>query len=226
MSVIGAEGVSPAVPLLQPLALSASTRRAVAQQEKLLANTTRRGRFRCGSTPERAGSDSPRVRARTLLMIALGAGVFYYILPQIAQVGDSWRAFQSAHWAWVPVIVVMSLLTYLAGGIGMSGHGSRTRAVRTSPRRAVRLVVRQSSVAGERRRDGSQRSLPPDVRHRAGSCHLCSGLEQRRRRDRSHRAHGDLLHLVGQRSRQGLFATVRQQDPAHPGDRGRHWWEG
>ena len=54
-------------------------------------------------------------------MIALGAGVFYFILPQIAQVGDSWRAFQSAHWAWVPVIVVMSLLTYLAGGIGMSG---------------------------------------------------------------------------------------------------------
>ena len=39
MSVIGADGVSPAVPLLQPLALSASTRRAVARQEKLLANT-------------------------------------------------------------------------------------------------------------------------------------------------------------------------------------------
>ena len=37
-----------------------------------------------------------RVKPRTLLMIAAGAGAFYFLLPQLAQVGSSWRAFQSA----------------------------------------------------------------------------------------------------------------------------------
>ena len=40
--VLGAEGVAPAVPLLQPLALSAGTRRAVARQPGLLARTRAR----------------------------------------------------------------------------------------------------------------------------------------------------------------------------------------
>jgi undecaprenyl-diphosphatase len=54
-------------------------------------------------------------------MIALAAGAFYFILPQLAQVGDSFKAFQSAHWGWVPVILVMSLLTYLSSAFGMIG---------------------------------------------------------------------------------------------------------
>ena len=54
-------------------------------------------------------------------MVALAAGAFYFILPQLAQVGDSWRAFQSADWSWLPVVVVMSCLTYVAGAVGMVG---------------------------------------------------------------------------------------------------------
>jgi undecaprenyl-diphosphatase len=119
-SVIGAPGIGSAVPLLQPLALSASTRRAAARQDKLVART----RAAAATASGRAANElAPirRVRARTLLMIALAAGAFYFILPQLAQVGSSWRAFQSAHWVWVPPIVVMSLLTYVAGAIGIIG---------------------------------------------------------------------------------------------------------
>jgi undecaprenyl-diphosphatase len=119
VSVIGASGIAPAVPLLQPLALSASTRRAVARGEKLLTRTR---------TSAAEASDAPnelaplrRVKPRTLLMIAVGAGAFYFLLPQVAQVSDSWRAFQSAHWAWIPLVLVMSGLTYLASAVGMLG---------------------------------------------------------------------------------------------------------
>ena len=72
-----------------------------------------------------------RVRARTLIMIALAAGAFYFILPQLAQVGDSFKAFQSAHWGWLPLIIVMSFLTYVASAFGMIGTvPSTSRSVR------------------------------------------------------------------------------------------------
>jgi undecaprenyl-diphosphatase len=54
-------------------------------------------------------------------MIAAAAGAFYFVLPQLANVSGSWRAFQSANWAWVPVIIVFSSLTYVGGGIALTG---------------------------------------------------------------------------------------------------------
>ena len=116
---IGAPAVGSAVPMLQPLALSASTRRAVSRGDQLLA-TTRAAASAAGGVPEELASIR-RVRARTFIMIALAAGAFYFILPQLAQVGSSFKAFQSAHWGWVPVIVFMSFLTYLSSAFGMIG---------------------------------------------------------------------------------------------------------
>ena len=62
-----------------------------------------------------------RVRPRTLLAIAAAAGAFYYLLPQLANVGSSWRALQSAHWIWLPVVIAFSVLTYLASAISLQG---------------------------------------------------------------------------------------------------------
>jgi glycosyltransferase 2 family protein len=120
VAALGGPGIADAVPLLQPLALSASTRRTVAGEEKVLERT----RIAAASASQRAPNELEpirRVRPRTLLMIALAAGAFYFILPQIAQVGSSFRAFQSAHWAWLPLVILMSILTYVAGAIGMNG---------------------------------------------------------------------------------------------------------
>jgi glycosyltransferase 2 family protein len=61
------------------------------------------------------------VRPRTLLTIAALAGAFYFLLPQLAQVGSSWHAIQSAHWAWLPVVIAMSALTYLASAVSLIG---------------------------------------------------------------------------------------------------------
>jgi undecaprenyl-diphosphatase len=119
-AVIGADGLTPAVPLLQPLALSAGTRRAIGHHDGLLAETRSAAAAASGGTSQELARIQ-RVRPRTLLTIAALAAAFYFILPQLAQVGSSWHAIQSAHWVWVPVVIAMSVLTYLASAVSLIG---------------------------------------------------------------------------------------------------------
>ena len=119
-AVMDASELAAAVPLLQPLALSAATRHAVAQHEGLLART-RSAATTASGRPGQELARIQRVRPRTLLTIAALAGAFYFILPQLAQVGSSWHAIQSAQWAWVPVVIAMSALTYLASAVSLLG---------------------------------------------------------------------------------------------------------
>jgi glycosyltransferase 2 family protein len=108
------------VPLLQPLALSAGTRRAIARHDGLLAKT-RAAAAAAGGREDTELARIQRVRPRTLLAIAALAGAFYYLLPQLAQVGSSWRAVQSADWAWLPLVIALSAVTYLASAVGLIG---------------------------------------------------------------------------------------------------------
>ena len=123
--VLGPEGVAPAVPLLQPLALSAGTRRGVARQPGLLTRTRAQAAAVSGQAPPELARVE-RVRPRTLLAIAAASAAFYIVLPELAKVPSSWRALQSAHWIWLPVVIACSVLTYLASAIGLLG-GIRVR---------------------------------------------------------------------------------------------------
>jgi undecaprenyl-diphosphatase len=49
------------------------------------------------------------------------AGAFYFVLPQLADVSSSWHALESAHWAWLPVIIASSAVTYLASAAALIG---------------------------------------------------------------------------------------------------------
>ena len=121
--VLGGQGVAPAVPLLQPLALSAATRRAVARQDGLLTRTRAAAAAASGqAAPDLARVQ--RVRPKTLLAIAAATAVFYFVLPELANVESSWRAFQSADWIWLPVVIACSALTYLASAIALLGSVS------------------------------------------------------------------------------------------------------
>ena len=117
---LGGPEMARSLPLLQPLALSAATRRAVKSQDGLLTRT----RAAAGAA---SGQEAPdlarvqRVRPRTLLAIAIAAGAFYFVLPDLAKVGGGWHALQSANWIWVPVIIAFSALTYLASAISLLG---------------------------------------------------------------------------------------------------------
>ena len=118
---IGAGGVATAVPLLQPLALSAGTRRAIKGQDELLKRTRAAAIAASGDDADKELARLQRVRPRTLLVIAALAGAFYFLLPQIAQVSNSWHALQSANWAWLPVVIALSALTYLASAAALIG---------------------------------------------------------------------------------------------------------
>ncbi len=118
--VIGAQQLARAVPLLQPLALSAATRHAIAREDGLLA-ATRSAAAAASGLSEPPLARLQRVRPRTLLAITAAAGAFYFVLPQLADVGSSWHALQSAQWAWLPVIIAFSALTYLASAAALIG---------------------------------------------------------------------------------------------------------
>jgi glycosyltransferase 2 family protein len=120
VAVIGPDGVAAAVPLLQPLALTASTRRAISHNKGLLART-RQAAVSASGRADQELARIQRVRPRTLVAIAAAAGAFYYLLPQLAQVHSSWQAVQSARWAWLTVIIAMSAATYLASAVAIMG---------------------------------------------------------------------------------------------------------
>jgi uncharacterized protein (TIRG00374 family) len=120
VAVIGPEGVAPAVPLLQPLALSAATRHDVAGGDGLLKRTRSAAAEASGhSVGELARLQ--RVRPSTLLTIAALAGAFYFLLPQLAQVGSGWETLQSAEWVWLPLVIAMSALSYVGSAFGLMG---------------------------------------------------------------------------------------------------------
>jgi undecaprenyl-diphosphatase len=107
-----------AAPFLQPLALSAATRK---QASKAML-----GELRSHIAAVTGEEPLPlerliRVRPRTLMMITVGVGAFYLLLPQLADVGDSFTALRHANFAWIAVCVVMSLATYVASAVGMAG---------------------------------------------------------------------------------------------------------
>jgi uncharacterized membrane protein YbhN (UPF0104 family) len=118
---IGSDGVAAAVPLLQPLALSAGTRREIKGQDGLLKKTRAAAAAASGDDADKDLARLQRVRPRTLLAIAALAGAFYFLLPQIADVSSSWHALLQANWAWLPVIIGLSALTYVASAIALIG---------------------------------------------------------------------------------------------------------
>ena len=120
-AVIAPDDLAAAVPLLQPLALSAGTRHAIARHDGLLASTRAAAAAVNGRGQGQELARIQRVRPRTLLAIAAAAGAFYFLLPRLAQVGESWPGIVSADWAWLPLIIALSAASYLASAIAIMG---------------------------------------------------------------------------------------------------------
>jgi undecaprenyl-diphosphatase len=124
--VLDPEELAAAMPYLQPLALSAATRRAIS------GSGLRELRTSLGVTTERDVAPLERlvrVRPKTIFMIATLTGAFYILLPQLASVDDSVEALRSANWLWLAGAVAMSGLTYVASAIGTIASTRRRLAV-------------------------------------------------------------------------------------------------
>ena len=110
--------VASTMPYLQPLALSASTRKQASKS--LLQELRARIAEATGAEPAPV-EKLVRVKVRTLVTIAALTGAFYVLLPQLAHVGDSFTALRTANFAWLFIALVMSALTYVASAVGLVG---------------------------------------------------------------------------------------------------------
>jgi undecaprenyl-diphosphatase len=112
------EDLAAAVPYLQPLALSAATRKPVS---KALLQELRAGIAATTGVEAAPLERLVRIRPRTLLTITALTAAFYVLLPQLADVGDSVQALRTASWGWLVVSALMSLVTYVAAAVSMAG---------------------------------------------------------------------------------------------------------
>lgn len=62
-----------------------------------------------------------RVRPRTLVVGATVAVAFYVMLPQLADLPAMLQAVRGANLAWVPGVVIASLLTFVGAALGLAG---------------------------------------------------------------------------------------------------------
>ena len=190
--VLATDDLAAAMPYLQPLALSAATRRAA---PKSMLRALR------GAVAETSGRDQVpleqlvRIRPRTVVMIATLTGAFYILLPQLANVDDSVSALGSANWWWLAGAVAMSAFTYVAGGGRHDRRRARAPAARAHGAGRLGVVVRQSRHAGQRRWDGAQRPLHAEGRDPADRSRHRRRPERRRRRHRPRRATVRLLRV-------------------------------
>jgi undecaprenyl-diphosphatase len=117
-TVVAPDDLASAAPYLQPLALTATTRKHASK------SLLRSMREQIATVTEREPAPLARlvrVRPKTLVTIAALAGAFYVLLPQLANVGDSFRALRSANVWWMLACIALSGLTYVAGAVALRG---------------------------------------------------------------------------------------------------------
>jgi len=128
--VLPSDQLGEAVAYVQPLALSAATRK---QASKSLLGDVRAAI--ASATGEEPAPLEPlvRIRARTVILVLTLAGAFYVLLPQLANVDDSIDALGSANWGWLSVALVLSMVTYVGAALAMAGGvAARLPAVETA----------------------------------------------------------------------------------------------
>jgi undecaprenyl-diphosphatase len=141
--VLGTATLAPVVPLLQPLALTAATRRGLrsrpgALRELQAAVARRAGVELDGTAPETL----TRVRPRTVLGLVVGAVAVHVLLPQAAELRHTVDALRTARWAWLIPAAAASALTYVLAASGIAAASGQPL-----PTGRTTLVQLASSVA-------------------------------------------------------------------------------
>ena len=116
---VGPDVIAGALPRLQPLALSRSTRTAVKEANCL--ETLRSEVERVTGAAAVPTEDLERIKPRTVLSIVMLALGLSAIVPQLLGAGDVWAKIRSANLWWVAAAIGLSALTYLGAAIALDG---------------------------------------------------------------------------------------------------------
>lgn len=117
--VLGVAGLARALPTLQPVALSAPTRRAMRRNKQLMVQL-RDALIEIRPEHEVEQIQLERVRPRTLILIVVGSIAGYVLLSQLAQV-DLATLIANANGWWLLAALALSLITYVGAAWSLSG---------------------------------------------------------------------------------------------------------
>jgi uncharacterized membrane protein YbhN (UPF0104 family) len=150
---LGPQAVARALPLLQPLALSAATRQACRRRPSLLDNLRRQAARNAGVELAPPASLT-RIRPRTVLTLAVLGFAVYLLLPQVGEVGRTFHALRRARWEWLAAALFASAASYLAAALARLGSVepplplATTTAVQLAGSFVNRLTVGSLGAAG------------------------------------------------------------------------------
>jgi undecaprenyl-diphosphatase len=115
---LGPESIADAAPRLQPHALGSSVRASLKAHKGLLDELRERVQAAAG-LEEIEIEPLQRVKPSTVLTFVMLGLAFYVLIPQVVQVNLS--DFSGADWSLVPLVVLFSLLTYVAAAVSLAG---------------------------------------------------------------------------------------------------------
>ena len=116
-----------ALPLLQPLALSVTTRAALRRRRGLLEDLRGVVAEAAGVTPTEPPPVT-RVRPATLATLAVGAFAVHTVLPQVANVSSILRAMAAVDWPDVALAGALIALSYATAALALVASSPRALA--------------------------------------------------------------------------------------------------
>jgi glycosyltransferase 2 family protein len=120
VQTLGPGPVAACLGRLQPAALSGATRSELARHRGLLEEVGHEIERQCQvEGPEL--EPVTRFGARQVFTLVMLAAVFYFLLPQLADLPGVFRQVKDADWAWLGPIVLASCATYLAATVSLAG---------------------------------------------------------------------------------------------------------
>lgn len=125
---VGTAAVADALPLLQPLALTAETRRQVGARPGLLDELRRQAAATSGGVAPQLEL-LPRMRPRALVFVVLGGVALYVFLPSLAELSTTAQGVRNVRWEWLAVAVAASAGSYLAAAVALIGAAGRPLAL-------------------------------------------------------------------------------------------------
>jgi undecaprenyl-diphosphatase len=120
VDVLGTEAVGGALPRLQVKALSGATQDSIKQHKGLLEAIQQEVIERCGIT-DVDFVDLERANRNTIITIAALALATYFLFPQFADLPGIVDQVRDANWAWTPLIILASSMTYVAATAALAG---------------------------------------------------------------------------------------------------------
>jgi uncharacterized protein (TIRG00374 family) len=120
VAAIGPDSVGAALPRLQMAALSGATQTSLKQHKGLLEELQQEVIRQSGASDVQFAA-LERVNRKTIITIAALALATYFLFPQFADLPGIIDQVRDANWAWTPLVILFSAMTYLAASMSLAG---------------------------------------------------------------------------------------------------------